>query len=143
MIHDIGALSREWFESVWNQRDDSAIARLASPQVLAQGLSEDGQPARGFDQFKRFREGILSAFPDLRVVVEDVLVDGDKSATRLTFSGTHAGDGIGVPPTGRRFVASAIVILRWQNGKIVEAWNEFDAAGMMRQLQAPSAKLRA
>jgi steroid delta-isomerase-like uncharacterized protein len=143
MIHDIRALSREWFESVWNQRDDSAIARLASPGVVCLGLGEDRQPAHGFDQFKRFRQGILSAFPDLKVDVQDVLVDGDKSAVRLSFTGTHTGDGIGVPPSSRTFVASAIVILRWQDGRIIEAWNEFDAAGMMRQLQTPSAKLRA
>jgi predicted ester cyclase len=106
-------------------------------------LSEDSRPSQGFDQFKRFRQGILSAFPDMRVRVEDVLVDGEKSAVRLSFFGTHTGDGIGVPPTHRRFVASAIVIIRWQDGKIIEAWNEFDAAGMMRQLQAPGVTLRA
>jgi predicted ester cyclase len=143
MSHDIGALSREWFEFVWNRRDDSAIARLASPQAVIQGLTEDGQPAQGLGPFKRFRQGILSAFPDLEVRVEDVLVDGTKTAVRLSLAGTHTGDGIGVPATGRRFVASAIVLLRWQDGKVIEAWNEFDAAGMMRQLQAPAAMLRA
>jgi len=143
MSHDIGALSRQWFESVWNRRDESAIDRLASPQAVTQGLTEDGQPSHGLDHFKRFRQGFLSAFPDLKIDVEDVLVDREKSAVRLSFSGTHTGDGIGVPPTGRRFISSAIVIFRWQDGKVVEAWNEFDAAGMMRQLQAPAAMLRA
>ena len=143
MSQDVGALSREWFELVWNRRDESAIARLASAQAMTQGLTEDGQPAQGLDSFQRFRQGILSAFPDLEVRVEDVLVDREKTAVRLSFSGTHTGNGIGVPPTSRRFVASAIVILRWQDGKVVEAWNEFDAAGMMRQLQSPAAMLRA
>jgi predicted ester cyclase len=143
MSHDIGELSRQWFESVWNGRDESAIARMASPLVVTLGLGEDGRPAGGFDQFKRFRLQFLSAFPDLKVLVEDVLVDGNKSAVRLSFTGTHSGDGIGVPPTGRGFKSTAIVILRWHDGKIVEAWNEFDAAGMMRQLQAPEAVLRA
>jgi predicted ester cyclase len=106
-------------------------------------LSEDGQPVRGFDLFSVFRKAFLAAFPDIKVNVDDVLVEGEKSAVRLTFSGTHTGDGIGVPATGRRFVSSAIVIMRWQDGKIVEGWNEFDAAGMMRQLQAREAKLRA
>jgi steroid delta-isomerase-like uncharacterized protein len=143
MPNDIRELSRQWYELVWNRRDTSAIGRLASSAVMCQGLSEDGQPVYGLDLFYRFHQAFLSAFPDLQVVVEDVLVEGDKACVRVAFSGTHTGDGIGVPPTGRQFVSSAIVIMRWQDGKIVEAWNEFDAAGMMRQLQTPSAMLRA
>lgn len=143
MPTDIAALSREWFEVVWNQRDVSAIARLASPHSVCYGLGEDRQPARGLDQFRRFHQAFTSAFPDMHLQLDDVLVDGDKSAIRLTFSGTHTGEGIGIPPTGRPFVATAIVIIRWLDGKIIEAWNEFDAAGMMQQLQSPAAILRA
>src|ERR1700677_3089687 len=125
MAQDILELSREWFERVWNLRDESAIAKLASPQIRCHGLGEDRKPVVGLDQFKLFYRAFLSAFPDIKVIVDDVLVDGDKSAARLTFSGTHTGDGIGVPPTGRRFTATALVIMRWQDSKIIEAWNEF------------------
>ncbi|MDB5173671.1 MAG: ester cyclase [Phycisphaerales bacterium] len=142
MEHDIGALSREWFEAVWNRRDDSTMARLASPTLLIHGLGEDGRPARGLDQFTAFRRTFLSAFPDLHLDVEDVLVDGDQTAVRLTFAGTHTGDGIGIAPTGRAITSTAIAIARWHDGRIVESWNEFDAAGMIRQLQSPQAKLR-
>jgi steroid delta-isomerase-like uncharacterized protein len=143
MPNDIRQLSRDWYERVWNQRDKSAITELASSNVMCQGLSEDGLPVYGLELFYRFHTAFLSAFPDLKLVVEDVLVEGDKSCTRLTFSGTHLGEGVGVPATGQRFVSTAIVIMRWQNGQIIEGWNEFDAAGMMRQLQAPTATLRA
>ena len=141
MTHDIRKLSHDWFEQVWNQRDDSAITRLASAQAISHGLGEDLRPTVGLDQLRTVRRQFLTAFPDLKVQVQDVLVDGDKCAIRLTFSGTHTGEGIGLPPTGRSFTASAIIMCRWWDGKIVEAWNEFDAAGMMRQLQAPAAKL--
>lgn len=142
MKTDNKALSYEWFEYVWNKKDDSAVTRLASPRLICHGLSEDPQPTQTVDAFLRFRQGLLSAFPDIFVRVEDVLVDGDKTAIRLTFSGTHTCDGIGIPPTNRRFTATAIVIGIWKDGKVVESWNEFDAAGMMRQLQAPTAQLR-
>ena len=142
MPHDLALLSREWFEQVWNQRNADAIHRLAHPQVRYQGLSQDGSHATGYDTFKQFRQTFLNAFPDFRGTVEDVLVDGDKTAVRLTCTGTHTGDGLGIPPTGRPFTATAIVIFRWKDGQIVEGWNEFDAAGMMRQLQTPHAKLR-
>jgi predicted ester cyclase len=142
MTHDIRALSREWFERVWNQRDESAITDLASPQLVCRGLGEEGQSVQGLDEFKQFRSAFVNAFPDLKVRVEDVLVDGDQSAIRLSFTGTLTGDGIGIAPNGRTFFSTAIVIVRWKNGQIVEAWNEFDGAGMMRQLQSTEAKLR-
>jgi predicted ester cyclase len=142
MANDIRALSREWFDEVWSGRNDSAMERLSSPSVLTYGLNEGGEPARGLAHFKAFRQSFLSAFPDLQVKVEDVLVDGDKSAVRLSFTGTHTGHGIGIDPTRRRVAATAIAMMVWCEGRIVEAWNEFDAAGMMRQLKAPTAKLR-
>ena len=142
MPHDIRKLSRDWFEIVWNQKDDSGIGRLAASDVVVHGLDESGNPQKGTDLFKKFRRAFLSAFPDIHVDVEDVLVESDKTAIRLKFSGTHTGEGIAIPPTGRKFVATAIVIVRWRDGKIAESWNEFDATGMMRQLQSPVAKLR-
>jgi predicted ester cyclase len=142
MAHDLRQLSREWFEQVWNHRDESTIRRLADPQVRYQGLGENGGVAVGYDQLMQFRAALLSAFPDLRCNVEDVLVDGDKSAVRVVLTGTHTGEGIGIPPTGQPITATGIVILRWQDGRIVEGWNEFDAAGMQRQLHAPTCKLR-
>lgn len=141
MKPDIHKLSRDWFERVWNKKDESAIADLASPDVIVHGLDESGLPAK-LDSFIRFYRAFKIAFPDLRVDVEDILVEGDKSAVRIKFYGTHKGDGIGIPPTKKLFTATGIVIMRWAAGQIAEAWNEFDAAGMMRQLQAPGATLR-
>jgi predicted ester cyclase len=142
MKHDLKALSREWFEEVWNKRSEPAIDRLASSDVLSYGLGADGKAARGLTVFRQFWKSFLSAFPDLKVTVEDVMREGDQTVIRMSFAGTHSGDGIGVKPTGRRFTSTALVWTRWRDGKIVEAWNEFDAAGMMRQLEEPSAKLR-
>lgn len=58
------------------------------------------------------------------------------TAVRLTVEGTHTGEGMGIPPTGRRVSIGAIVMCRWQDGRIAEAWNEYDALGMMQQLGA-------
>src|SRR5262245_15043827 len=137
MPHDIRQLSRRWFEQAWNQRDDGILPDLIAEDALIHGLAEDGRTLRGPGQFDHFRRAFLAAVPDLRVAVEDVLVEGDKSVIRLSFTGTHKGEGLGMPPTGRTFCSTAIVILRWREGRIVESWNEFDAAGMLRQLTSP------
>lgn len=142
MPHDLRALSREWFDTVWNNRDTAAIGRLASPMLICHGLDEGNDGTPNLETFRLFHRNFLSAFPDIHVNVEDVLLEGDQTAVRLTFTGTHRGSGIGIPPTGNSFTATALVMIRWRDGKIIEGWNEFDAAGMMRQLQAPTARLR-
>src|SRR5438128_523194 len=70
----------------------------------------------------------------------------EMTAVRISFRGTHRGDGLGIPPTGRTVNVTGIILIRWRDGTAVEGWNEFDAAGMLKQLSAPAAtaaKLRA
>ena len=138
------ALSRRWFEEVWNQGREATIDELLSKEVIGHGLGEGGRDIHGHAGFRSFYTLFRGAFPDLRVVVEDVLADGDKTVVRLSFTGTHKGAELGVAPTGRAFKSTALVLLKWRDGKMIEAWNEFDAAGMMAQLTAPMGmKLRA
>jgi predicted ester cyclase len=66
--------------------------------------------------------------------VEDTIVDGDKIVARCRVSGTHGGEGIGLAPTNKNVDFTGIAIVRVQDGKIVEAWNEFDFFKMYTQL---------
>ena len=136
------ALSRRWFEEVWNQGNERTIDELAAPNAACRGVGEGGRCLYGPAEFRQFYRHFRNAFSDFRVTIEDVLAEADKTAIRLTFTGRHTGDGLGVPPTGRTFQSTAIVIMRWQNGQIVEAWNEFDAAAMMGQLSAAGAGMK-
>ncbi len=77
-----------------------------------------------------FRSGI----PDLRVVVEDMIAEGDKVATRYTLEGTHEGELFGVPPTGQRLSVKSISMERVSDGKIQEHWRITDSLDMMQQL---------
>ena len=77
-----------------------------------------------------------TAFPDLTAVVEDVIAEGDKVAYRLTFRGTHTGELMGMPPTGKPVMYTGIGIDTVINGTITEMWLNFDALGMLRQLGA-------
>jgi len=89
------------------------------------------------------REGLVQltaafrqAFPDGRMALEDMLAEGDKVVTRKTFRGTHQGDLMGLPPTGRRVEIGLIDIVRVVDGKVVEHWNAVDNLGMLQQLGA-------
>lgn len=72
--------------------------------------------------------------PTFHITVEDVIAEGDKTAIRLTATGTHIGDAMGVPATNRPVKLTGLILVRWKDGKIVEGWNEFDAWGMMQQI---------
>jgi len=75
-----------------------------------------------------------TAFPDFQVTVEDVVAEGDKVARRVTLSGTHKGEYMGIPPTGKQMTMGVITIERIEGGKIAEQWGEADMLGLMQQL---------
>lgn len=126
-------LSRRWFEEVWNRRNSKAIDELMAPDAVAHGLAPmDGRPLPGPAQFRVFWEQFCGAFPDIRITVEDVIAEGDKTAVRFSFHATHRGEHLGVPPTQKPISATGMSIIRWQNGRIVEGWNEFDALSVFQ-----------
>jgi steroid delta-isomerase-like uncharacterized protein len=141
MSHDNKALTRRWFDEVWNNRRIDVAGEMIHDDATAFGLAERGQ-AMTLDGFRSFFDRFVGAFPDLRIVVDDVIADGDRTACRLRATGTHAGPNLGVPPTGRPVEFSAIVWTRWQDGKIAQSWNEFDAWGLMGQISAGGAGAR-
>ena len=86
----------------------------------------------GFGEFFRLYR---AAFPDLRMDPEDVLVSGDKAVARVRATGTHQGEFMGVPPTGKSIDVQLIDIIRFgDDGLAREHWGVFDAMAMMQQL---------
>jgi steroid delta-isomerase-like uncharacterized protein len=136
---DLAVLTRRWFEEVWNNGNTALIDEMLDPNAVAHGLGDAGADLRGAAIFRPFYDKFRAAFPDLKIQVHDVLVDGEQTAARFTFTATHTGQFQGFAPSRRRVRASAIAISRWKNGRIIEAWNEFDAAGLMAQIASPPA----
>ncbi|HSL28200.1 MAG TPA: ester cyclase [Anaerolineales bacterium] len=86
------------------------------------------------DGHRAFMSALLTAFPDSRFVVDDVIAEGDKVAVRHRLQGTHQAELQGVPATGRQVEIGGMVIFRIENGKVEEAWLNADIMGMMQQL---------
>ncbi len=76
----------------------------------------------------------LGSFSDLQTTTEDLFAEGDKVFERYTTRGTHTGDFMGAPPTGKKFEAETMVVYRLANGKIVETWGLNDVQAVMTQL---------
>ena len=75
-----------------------------------------------------------TAFPDRQVTIEDVVAEGDRVVTRWSSTGTHVGEYMGAPATGKRIKTTAITIYRFEGGKAVEGWTEYNSLDMMQQL---------
>ena len=133
------ALARRWFEEVWNEGREETIDELIAPDAVIHGLAEGGQQLVGPHNFRRFYHQFKSGLPDVRVTVDDVLAAGDQTAVRVTCRATHTGPGLGVEATGRAVTCTGIIWVRWRDGRIVEAWNEFDSAGLTAQITGPPA----
>lgn len=136
-------LLHRWFEEVWNQRSEKAIDEMFAADGIAHGLkSEEGETIFGAENFKSLFRTFLSAYPDLKITVEDTICEGDKIAARCKVTATHAGEGLGVAPTNQPIEFTGMTIVKLKNGKIVEAWNEFDFMKMFSQLGALSLNLQ-
>jgi steroid delta-isomerase-like uncharacterized protein len=92
----------------------------------------------GPEGFKQNVTALLTAFPDIKWTLEDVIAEEDKVVFRAIGHGTHEGELMGVEPTGREVTLSGIVIFRIDDGQVVERWAQFDTIGMLSQLGVPT-----
>jgi len=135
MIIENKALLQRWFEEVWNKGRAEAIDEMLAEDGLVHGLSDEGaKPLRGPAAFKEFHAKFRGAFPDIIVTVEDTIAESDKVAARCTVRGKHTGDNLGFAATQASAEFTGIAIIRVKDGKIAEAWNNFDFMTMYRQL---------
>ena len=128
---DNKALVRRWFEEVWNKGRADLIDEFLAPNVAIYGL---GETLRGPAAFKPFHAAYRDAFPDVNIVVEDLVAEGDRVAYRWSATATHRGGGLGIPATHRAARFTGMGFARFENGKLLEGWNNFDQLGLFQQL---------
>ncbi len=90
--------------------------------------------ATGAQALKQVWATLLRAYPDLHVTVEDLIAEGDELVARNTVTGSHLGEYMGVPPTGKSVTYNEIFIVRFVNGRIAETWGVVDVLAQMKQL---------
>jgi steroid delta-isomerase-like uncharacterized protein len=129
---DNKALTRRFYEEAVNQGKDEVIDELVAPDFVDHEEFPGLTPDR--DGVKQFFAMFKSAFPDGRFEVEDLIEEGDKMVVRATIRGTHKGEFIGIPPTGKQITVTSIDILRIRDGQATEHWGVTDMAAMLTQL---------
>jgi steroid delta-isomerase-like uncharacterized protein len=127
------ALSRRLLEEAFNAGNIDVVDEL----VAAGFVNHDAaipEPGVGPDAAKASIAGYRTAFPDLRITVEDQIADDARVATRWSAKGTHEGELMGMPATGKQSTVTGITIDRIVDGRIAESWTNWDTLGMLQQL---------
>jgi len=135
MLEENKALMLKWFDEVWNNGRADVIRELATEDLVIHGLSDaKGSSVTGLTAFDEFHSQFRNAFPDIYISVDDLIAEGDKVVARCSVRGKHTGHSLGFAPTHSDVAFTGIAIARINNGKIVEAWNNFDFLKMNQQL---------
>jgi predicted ester cyclase len=130
---DVRALAAAAFAR-FNEREDRARFFAAyDPAVVLHGY-----PAglKGLEGLRHFHEALWEAFPDARLTVEDLVVEGDRAALRYRLQGRHRGQYLGVPPTGLEVDVEGLTLLRLAGGRVVEEWHSPTELAILRRLGA-------
>ena len=125
---------RRFSDELWGQGNLAAADQILSVDLIEHNPLP-GQPP-GREGHKQVVALFRSAFPDLHVVTEDLVEEGDRVALRWKAEGTHRGDLMGLAPTGKRVTLTGIEILRINGGKIVERWAEDNGQAALAQLRS-------
>ena len=129
------ALVRRWFEEVWNKGRADAIDEMLDENGIAHGLSDDPvNPIKGPRDFRPFHTQFREAFPNMTIVIEDLVAEGDKVAARCSVRGNHKGNFQGIAASQSPIEFTGMTIVRIADGKIVEAWNNFDFTTLNKQV---------
>lgn len=129
---DPATVARRWFEETWNQRSDVSIDELMSE--TSAGHVEGGE-VHGPAAFREMRAMFLSALPDIRIEIEDVVAEGERAAVRWRAVGTHSGDGFGFPATRQHVNVRGTSWLVIRDGRIVEGWDTWNLGGLLQTLR--------
>jgi len=127
------ALVRQLVEEVINQGNISMIDELLIPDFVEHEELPPGIPP-GREAPKVLFTMLRSAFPDIKATIEHLIAEGDEVVLHMTWTGTHEGEFMGIPPTGKRISINVIDILGIAEGKFVEHWGVMDSMAMMQQL---------
>lgn len=123
---------RRYLQEVWNEANPSAVTRFAAPD-FRRHQSALGEPLDTEGQISRIR-GFQAAFPDVTITVEDVVAQGDLIAFRSVMRGTHQGEFMGIPATGRTIEVGLLDLIRVEDGRFAEQWGGPDILDLLRQL---------
>jgi steroid delta-isomerase-like uncharacterized protein len=125
-------LVRRYYELLWNCWNFALADELIAESVVFRGSLGIG--VQGREGFKECMRTVRRAFPDFHNHIEELIAENDRVAARLTYTGTHQGDVLGIAPTGRRVSYAGVALFRVVDNRVAEGWVLGDVHGLVQQL---------
>jgi steroid delta-isomerase-like uncharacterized protein len=135
MSEENKAIARRIDAEVWNEGRLEVIDELVAGDYVSTVVGVPEQ-IRGPQGFREFVVTYRTAFPDLQIRIDEQIAEGDIVVTRWTGTGTHEGELMGIPATGKQVTTAGINIDRIAGGKLVAGWGLFDQLGLLQQIGA-------
>ena len=135
MSEENKAVARRIDAEVWNEGRLEVIDELIAGDYVSTVVGVPEQ-IRGPQGFREFVVTYRTAFPDLHISIDEQVAEGDIVVTRWTGTGTHEGELMGIPATGKQVTTAGINIDRIAGGKLVAGWGLFDQLGLLQQIGA-------
>jgi steroid delta-isomerase-like uncharacterized protein len=126
-------LVRLFWRAMWTPDPAAALTPLVTPDLAFRGTL--GIRVRGPEGVAEYVRAVLRAFPDYHAEIEEMVAEGDRVAARMHFTGTHLGEALGCPPTGRKTEYAGVALARVEQGRIREMWVVGDTLGLLEQLK--------
>lgn len=133
-VEENQAIVRRYCDEVVNEGNVAILDELWAKDLINHGLAPG--LVQGVEGVRQLLTRYHTAFPDLKFTIEDMITEDDKVAIRLTMTGTHKGELLGIAPSGNRVDVMTIAIYRFDGGKIVETWGVRDNLKLMQQIGA-------
>ena len=127
------ALARRFIEESFNRGRSEAVRELVHAQAVGH---LEGFEVHGPEGFLPAWANLLGAFPDLNVIIRDVVAEGESVVVRWTASGTHKGPHLGFPPTLKLVGFRGMTWLRFSEGRIIETWDSWNQGRLFNELQS-------
>ena len=132
MADDLRERRRQFDEEIVNRHDLEAIPKWFAPDFVDH-VEVPGMPP-GIDGVRARHQMLFMAMPDIHIVVEEVIAEGDTTAARFVITGRDTGGFMGMPATKKQVRVTGMDFMRFRDGKIVEHWGEMDMLGLLQQL---------
>jgi steroid delta-isomerase-like uncharacterized protein len=123
--------ARRMFDDVWNRGNTSLLSDLITNDYVNH---DPINPVKGVEGTAELVMKYRTAFPDVRLEIDEMLAAADAVVVRWSYRGTHRGQLEGLAPTGRTVNGSGITVLHFKDDRISAAYTNWDALGMMQQL---------
>ena len=130
-IEENKALIRLFIEEAFNKGNLAVLPEVIDPEYVYHTIVGE---VKGPDGIKQIVTAMRNAFPDLKYIIDSIVVEGNIGAFSMRVQGTFKGEFLGMSPTGKQFDVAEAVFMRFADGKAVEGWVYGDSSTISQQL---------